>query len=131
MNSLLSFTSTDFGAGETNTIEIVNNCSGNTAAKYCNDLIENGYNDWFLPSLNELNRFPASYFSNKSYSSSSELSESQYYIYGQYHYQVQVYVPYWGYHNEWWWTSTASLPQDKNSVSQPGTMVWTVAVRKF
>ena len=115
MNSLLSTTSTDFGAGESNTIEIVNNCSGNTAAKYCNDLIENGYNDWYLPSLNELNRFPAGYFSQKTYSTSSELSETQYYSYGQYSYQ---------------WT-IASFLQNKNSFYTPWHAIYTVAVRKF
>ena len=121
MNSLLSTTSTDFGAGESNTIEIVNNCSGNTAAKYCNDLIENGYNDWFLPSLNELNRFPAGYFSQKAYSTSSELSETQYYSYGRFQNSY-----YW-----WIWNDLASYPQNKNSVSGNGAMIWTVAVRKF
>ena len=121
MNSLLSTTSTDFGAGESNTIEIVNNCSGNTAAKYCNDLIENGYNDWFLPSLNELNRFPAGYFSQKAYSTSSELSETQYYSYGQY---INTYN--W---NSWY--NIASFLQNKNSLYAPGTMIYTVAVRKF
>jgi len=128
MNSLLSTTSTDFGAGESNTIEIVNNCSGNTAAKYCNDLIENGYNDWFLPSLNELNKFPASYFNNMSYSSSSELSETQYYIYGQYQwYTVPYNSYYWIYH----WSSIDSHPQGKNSVSQGLNTIYTMAVRKF
>jgi hypothetical protein len=127
MNSLLSTTSTDFGAGESNTIEIVNNCSGNTAAKYCNDLIENGYNDWFLPSLNELNRFPASYFTQKVYSTSSELSETQNYYYGQYY--GYNYSPYYG--NSWGWSIIASYPQNKNSVIANGSMIWTVAVRKF
>jgi len=123
MNSLLSTTSTDFGAGESNTIEIVNNCSGNTAAKYCNDLIENGYNDWFLPSLNELNRFPASYFSQKAYSTSSELSETQYYSYGQ----------YYTYSYGWNLTATASFTQNKNSInaSSGWSYLYTVAVRKF
>jgi hypothetical protein len=122
MNSLLSTTSTDFGAGESNTIEIVNNCSGNTAAKYCNDLIENGYNDWFLPSLNELNRFPASYFSQKAYSTSSELSEIQYYSYGQIQFHNNQY---------WVWNNIASFPQYKNSNYTPNNMLYTVAVRKF
>jgi hypothetical protein len=123
MNSLLSTTSTDFGSGESNTIEIVNNCSGNTAAKYCNDLIENGYNDWFLPSLNELNRFPASYFSQKAYSTSSELSETQYYSYGQYY-------TYSGY--GYGWTLTASFTQNKNSINPSSwSYLYTVAVRKF
>ena len=124
MNSLLSTTSTDFGAGESNTIEIVNNCSGNTAAKYCNDLIENGYNDWFLPSLNELNRFPASYFSQKAYTTSSELSETQYYSYGQFYYYSYYY---------YYWSSTASFLQNKNSFYTPQQWhaIYTVAVRKF
>jgi hypothetical protein len=128
MNSLLSTTSTDFGAGESNTIEIVNNCSGNTAAKYCNDLIENGYNDWFLPSLNELNRFPASYFSQKAYTTSSELSETQFYFYGQYlgYHNYNWYSTYWG------WGNIASFPQNKNSIYTPSWhVIYTVAVRKF
>jgi uncharacterized repeat protein (TIGR02543 family) len=43
------------GLGETNTIIIVDSYqSGNCAAKLCNDLVLNGYDDWFLPSFNEL-----------------------------------------------------------------------------
>lgn len=55
-------TSAEFGSGESNTIEIVNNCSGNTAAKYCYDLVEEGYDDWFLPSINEMAKFSPHYF---------------------------------------------------------------------
>lgn len=47
-------TSTGLGTGYSNTQAIVAGCAEtNIAAKVCNDLILNGYDDWFLPSLNE------------------------------------------------------------------------------
>jgi hypothetical protein len=49
-------TSTAVGTGQSNTTNIVadqSTCSA-FAAKYCNNLVSNGYNDWFLPSLFEL-----------------------------------------------------------------------------
>lgn len=71
-------TSTAIGTGQANTTAIVN-ClqSGSNAAKLCNDLILNGYNDWFLPSLDELslmftNKNSIGGFTTTSYWSSSE-----------------------------------------------------------
>ncbi len=50
-------TSTDFGTGNANTIAIVNGCdSTGIAARICNDLVLNGYSDWYLPSKDELNK---------------------------------------------------------------------------
>jgi hypothetical protein len=49
-------TDTSFGKGATNTIKIVQQCSqANYAAKICDNLILNGFSDWYLPSNGELN----------------------------------------------------------------------------
>jgi hypothetical protein len=87
-NSYLGTTSAEFGTGESNTIEIVNNCPGDTAAKYCYDLVEGGYDDWFLPSIHEMDRFSSAYFwSNVFLITSSEISDSNcYYGYAGYSY---------------------------------------------
>ncbi len=56
-NSATGAIGTAIGTGQSNTIIIVNSLgsSGNYAAKLCNDLVLNGYSDWFLPSKDELN----------------------------------------------------------------------------
>jgi hypothetical protein len=49
-------TSTVVGTGQANTnILVASQGAGNYAAKLCDDLILNGYSDWFLPSSEELN----------------------------------------------------------------------------
>jgi len=43
------------GTGKKNTLDICSGCTElNIAARYCNDLVWEGYNDWFLPSKAEL-----------------------------------------------------------------------------
>jgi len=45
----------DIGFGSTNTEAILTNCKDvNIAAKICSDLELNGYDDWFLPTINEM-----------------------------------------------------------------------------
>jgi hypothetical protein len=44
------------GSGQNNTTEIINQCatSYQTAAKACNDYEQNGFTDWYMPSIDEL-----------------------------------------------------------------------------
>jgi len=49
-------TLTAVGTGEANTTLLANGCSdASIAAHFCENLVHNGYDDWFLPSKDELN----------------------------------------------------------------------------
>jgi len=51
----LGATGWSIGYGQSNTTIIVNGCgTPNIAARICNNLVLNGYDDWFLPSMSEL-----------------------------------------------------------------------------
>jgi hypothetical protein len=53
--TFIGATSTAIGAGQANTTAIVNGCGeSGIAARICNDLVLNSYDDWYLPSLDEL-----------------------------------------------------------------------------
>ena len=54
---LIGGTRTAIGTGQANTTAIINGCStAGIAARICDDLVLNGYIDWFLPSEDELNQ---------------------------------------------------------------------------
>jgi hypothetical protein len=74
---------TAIGTGQTNTTAIIGQTGHTTsAAKLCDDLIVGSYDDWFLPSEDELNLMYTNLynegvggFANDSYWSSSEVNE--------------------------------------------------------
>lgn len=50
-------TSSAIGTGLVNTTAIINGCStSGIAARICNNLVSGGYSDWYLPSINELQK---------------------------------------------------------------------------
>ena len=73
-----------FGSGLQNTNDIIANCGqANIAARICDNLVYNGYSDWYLPSSAELSKiftannignFANTYYSNSYYWSSTEVS---------------------------------------------------------
>jgi len=79
--TFVSGTSTAIGSGKANTTAIVNSCpTAGIAARLCDQLVLNGYSDWFLPSKDELDLlyqnlhvFGIGNFSNFLYWSSSEI----------------------------------------------------------
>ncbi|HOS16559.1 MAG TPA: DUF1566 domain-containing protein [Bacteroidales bacterium] len=70
--------STSFGSGYQNTLDILAGCSTqDIAARICDNLVIGGYNDWYLPSKDELNKVYLNKdviggFSNNNYWTSSE-----------------------------------------------------------
>lgn len=71
------------GGGISNTTAITQGCSGGSAAKLCSDLVQEGYDDWYLPTSGDLaliyqnvhsqglgNFINTSYWSSTSYSAS-------------------------------------------------------------
>ena len=79
LGTYIGGTSTALGTGSENTTAILNKCFENNAAYLCDTLTFNGFSDWFLPSMEELNilytnRIAIGNFSDAEYWSSSENS---------------------------------------------------------
>ena len=77
-NSISSAQNSALGAGNQNTVSIMNGCAtAGIAARLCGDLVEGGYSDWYLPSRVELMKLKTNKdliggFSNSLYWSSTE-----------------------------------------------------------
>ncbi|MFN5056331.1 MAG: LamG domain-containing protein, partial [Bacteroidota bacterium] len=83
--TLIGETSNKLGTGASNTRKILAKCTAsNIAAKLCDDLILNGYSDWFMPSLGDMQKIrnlhllglgnfsvDLSYFSSSEYDANS------------------------------------------------------------
>lgn len=81
-------TPTGFGTGQTNT-NIILGCS--PAASVCDNLVLNGFSDWYFPSLDEmatainvLRPIGIGNIANSNYNTSSELNNWQNYVVGAY-----------------------------------------------
>ncbi len=75
--TLIGSTLSALGSGATNTTIVSAACGAGTAARLCADLILNGYSDWYLPSIAELqklytNRVAIGGFTTGTYWSSTE-----------------------------------------------------------
>ena len=60
-----SSTSNTYGSGQTNTTNILASSSPTPAAELCNDYVNQGYNDWFLPNTTEMLLVWNAYFAGK------------------------------------------------------------------
>ncbi len=77
--TIIGGTEADMGAGSSNTTKIIDDCpTPGTAASLCDQLINSGYSDWFLPSKHELEKI----FRNKNQILNSDFIS----IFGNYYY---------------------------------------------
>jgi hypothetical protein len=79
--TMVGGTSTDAGSGAANTSLVADACGAGTAARLCNELELGGYSDWYLPSLEELDKLynhkdAVGGFTSGYYWSSSEYTEN-------------------------------------------------------
>jgi len=71
-DSIFIDTKREIGTGQANTLAIVNGCSQpGIAARLCYDLVLNGFDDWFLPSLDEFTQYCKATTAINGYGSSS------------------------------------------------------------
>ncbi len=73
MSSMVGGTSTALGTGQANTNLIILKCGTANAAGICDNLVLDGYDDWFLPSKDEIIQISLHNIANGEVWSSSEL----------------------------------------------------------
>ena len=70
---------TAIGTGNQNTIDIMNGCpTAGIAARICGDLVLGGYSDWYLPSIDELNKLYLNRIAIGGFGSAPYWSSSEY-----------------------------------------------------
>ncbi len=83
--TLIGTTLTTLGSGLSNTNSIILNSCSQGAAYYCANLVQGGYNDWFLPSVDELKKISTNYVvlnlgNNNSWSSTEKDANNAWYV---------------------------------------------------
>lgn len=92
-NIPINTTGLSIGSGQTNTARIITvQGSGNYAAKMCSDLILNNYDDWFLPSKDELNTM----YSNLKAKGLGNFSDGHYWSSSEYTNNSNAWYQYFG-----------------------------------
>jgi hypothetical protein len=87
----------NIGTGPLNTLTILNNCTElDIAAKICNDLVINGYSDWYLPSIDELNKLFINKQSIGGFTNGRYWSSTEYNIYFPWYLDFDTGNPVWG-----------------------------------
>ena len=114
--TIIGANGTAVGTGNQNTIDIVNGCSTTgIAARICYDLVLNGYDDWYLPSKDELNLM----YNNLQVTYLPEFSETGYWSSSQ----SNSTEAWWQ-----WFGFNSSDPQDANKKDHPANIR---AIRAF
>ncbi|MFD0862077.1 cadherin repeat domain-containing protein [Sungkyunkwania multivorans] len=112
-------TGTAIGTGETNTNAIMNStCASGSAAEIAYNLNENGFDDWFLPSMDEWNEF----YSNLSILGNAILANGGDVISNSYWSSTEV-----DSNNAIWYnvTQSVSLPKDNTILGVRAVRAWT------
>lgn len=95
-SSYISGLSTEINSGYSNTMKILEACSQNYSALYCNDYIEGGNDDWFLGSVDEMAVVVASLFDlnqingSRYWTSNNHNNSEAYSVEGYYNYDEEL-----------------------------------------
>lgn len=95
----LGGTSAAFGTGQANSFAILAACAEeNIAVRECDDLVREGYDDWYLPSLDEFsylwNTGVVNFWFGNQYQTSTEVNATQNWTYAGAGYPASKFAPY-------------------------------------
>lgn len=116
------------GTGKSNTAEIIETQgNGHYAAKVCDDLVLNGYDDWFLPSIGELEEM----WSNRVKINETCVAEGGERFWGGIWWSSTEYNGYYAYRTNLSTSFWSGGISDKSGISDQFGSFWVRAVREF